>query len=224
MAGCLDHISTGPTGPVTAVAFHFDSLSAQASAATQENRVAALDLVLRALADGAIPGILILSTGSTGKDTATYNTVGWGAATVNASGDSLTDSLMLFLGWRGANADTMVVIRSGDTRMSPQVQAELATLGLTSRIATSDSTDSLTSAGFVIGNTVAVADSGVVASGFGVIGAACAFLTVASVTNDATAAACNRELYTWVFGLRFSPSTRLGLATQSFSPGVVVRQ
>jgi len=222
MAGCLDHI-TQPSGPETSLAFHFDSLSAQASAATQENRVAALDLVLRALADGAIPGTIILATGPGAHDTATYNTASWGAARI-AHGDSLTDSLIVIFGWRGANADTMVVFRSGDTGMAPQVESELATLGLRSRIATSDSTDSLTSAAFVSGNTVTVADSGAITSAFGVLGAPCAFVTVGSIGNDATAAACNRELFAWMFGVRFSSSTRLGLTTQSFSPGVVVQQ
>jgi hypothetical protein len=225
MVGCLDHI-TQPSGPDTTLALHFDSLSAQASAATQENRVAALDLLLRALADGAIPGTIILSTGAGASDTATYSTATWGAANlvVRSTGDSVTDSLVVFLGWRGVNADTMVVIRSGDPTIAPQVESELATLGLTHRIATSDSTDSLTSAGFVAGNVVAVADSGAISGGFGVFGAACAYVPVSSIANDATSAQCNRELFLWTFGVRFSLSTRLGLATPSYSPGVAVQR
>lgn len=226
MAACLDKAPT-PAGPETTLALHFDSLSAQASAATQPNRVAALNLILRTVADGGIPGRLILSIGAGAHDTATYNTATWGAATLAASAsaqDSLTDSLIVFLGWRGDNADTIVVLRNGDPRIVPQVGSELATLGLTSRIATSDSTDSLTSAGFIVGNTVVVADSGAISGSFGIFGTACQFTTVSSIVNDASDHVCDRELFGWTFGVRFSPSTRLGLSTASYSPGVVVEQ
>jgi hypothetical protein len=225
MAGCLDH-TTGPSGPDTALALHFDSLSAEASAGSQENRVAALDLVLRSLADGAIPGTLILSTGPDAHDTATYNTATWSSATLKAvaGGDSVTDSLNVFLGWRGADADTMVVLRTGDTKLAPQVQSELARLGLTNGLVTSDTTDTLTSGGFITGNTVAVADSGSIAEGSAIFGAACAFVSVSSLANDASAARCNRELLLWTFGVRFSPSVRLALTTPSYSPGVVVQR
>lgn len=220
LAGCHDSIP-GITGPDTALALHFDSLSAQASAASEPNRQAALNLALRALADGAIAGTLILSTGSGTKDTATYNTVSWAAADLitKATSDSVTDSLIVFVGWRGANADTMVVLRSGDPKLAPQVQSELATLGLTTGLAT----DTLTSAGLITGNTVAVADSGSVGGQFGIFGAACRFVTVTSIVNDASATQCNRELLLWQFGVRFSPSAALALSTADYSPGVVIQ-
>lgn len=225
MAGCLDH-TTAPSGPNTALALHFDSLSAQATGASQANRAAALNLVLRTLADGGLPGLIILSTGPGKQDTATYNTITWSQASllVKSTGDSVTDSLMVFIGWRGADADTMAVLRVGDTKMAQPVQSELATLGLVQRIATSDSTDTVTSAGLVIGNTVAVADSGSIKGNFGVFGSTCVFVTVNSIASDAGAAQCNRELLQWQFGVRFSPSVFLALPTPNFSPGVVVQR
>lgn len=225
MVGCLDHI-TQPAGPNTSQAHHFDSLSAEATASQQLNRAAALDLVLRTLSDGGLPGTLILSTGPAKQDTATYNTLTWSMASLIAkpTGDSVTDSLVVFVGWRGADADTMAVLRVGDTKMAPQVQSELATLGLTNHLVTSDTTDTLTSAAFVTGNTVAVADSGAIAGGFGVFGSPCVYVPVASVANDASAAQCNRELLLWQFGVRFSPSIFLGLTAASYSPGVVVQR
>lgn len=224
MVGCVDHI-TQPSGPDTAAALHFDTLSAQATASDQLNRAAALDLVLRTLADGGIPGTLILSTGPTKQDTATYNTVTWSAADVVAlaTHDSVTDSLVVFIGWRGTNADTMAVLRVGDTKMAPQVQSELAKLGLTNHLVTADTTDTLTSGAFVTGNTVAVADSGSIAGGFSFFGAPCVYVPVTSVVNDHSAAQCNRELLQWQFGVRFSPSVFLGLTPASYSPGVVVQ-
>lgn len=223
LTACHDTISQ-PAGPDTALALHFDSLSAQANAASLPNRVAALDLILRALADGTLPGTLILSNGLGNKDTITYNTASWSVANVitKPGGDSVTDSLIVFLGWRGGNADTMVVLRSGDTKLAPQVESELSTLGLLAHLAPSDTTDTLTSAGLVTGNAVAVADSGFVRGAFGVFGAPCKFVTVTSVTNDQAEKQCNRELLQWDFGVRFSPSARLGLTTQAFSPGVVL--
>ena len=223
LAGCHDSVP-GPSGPDTALALHFDSLTAQANVASQANRAAALDLVLRALADGTLAGTLILSTGPGAHDTATYHTATWGAANLvtKSTTDSVTDSLIVFVGWRGTNADTMVVIRSGDTKLAPQVQSELSTLGLTSHLVTSDTTDTLTSSAFVTGNTVAVADSGSIQGEFGVFGSACTFVHVTSIANDNDGTQCNRELFFWQFGLRFSPSTTLGLPTAAYSPGVVV--
>jgi hypothetical protein len=225
LAGCL-HDTAKILGPDTALAQHFDSLSAQANAASQTNRVAALDLALRAIADGAIPGTLIFSTGPTTKDTATYTTVSWSAATVVAksTADSVTDSLMVLVGWRGANADTMVVVRSGDPTLAQQVRSELSTLSLSGHLVTSVATDTLTSAALVMGNTVAVADSGSVEGDFGVSGATCEFFTATSVVNDNhSGQQCVRELLLWQFGVRFSPSTRLSLVP-GYSPGVVVVQ
>jgi hypothetical protein len=218
LAGCHDNTPV-ILGPDTAVALHFDSLSAQAHAASQPNRVAALDLALRALADGAIPSTLKISMGTTGNDTATYNTVSWSQATLKAiaTGDSVTDSLLVFLGWRGANADTIVVARTGHSNLAPQVQAELATLG----IATALPTDSLASGALVIGNTVAVADSGSVEGDFGIFGAACRFIAVSSIANDNNGVQCNREIVFWQFALRFSPSNTWGLNAIG-SQGVVI--
>lgn len=224
-AGCVDHI-TQPAGPNTSLALHFDSLSVQATAASQQNRAAALDLVLRSLADGAIPGTIILSTGTGAHDTATYNTATWSTATVVAksTGDTVTDSLIVFVGWRGADADTMAILRVGDTKMAPQVQSELATLGLVNHLVNSDTTDTATSAGFVTANTVAVADSGKIQGQFGIFGAACAFVSVSSLANDSSARQCNRELLVFDFGVRFSLANRLALSSPGYSPGVVVQR
>jgi hypothetical protein len=217
LAGCHDNAPV-ILGPDTALALHFDSLSAQASAASQPNRVAALDLTLRALADGAIPGTVIVSTGATAHDTATYNNVTWSQANLKAiaTGDSVTDSLLVFLAWRGTNADTIVVVRTGHSNLAQQVQAELATLG----IATALPGDSLASGALVTGNTVAVADSGKVEGDFGIFGAPCKFVSVSSITND-TGVQCNREIMFWEFALRFSPSNTWGLNATS-SQGVVI--
>jgi hypothetical protein len=205
------------SGPDTALALHFDSLSAQAKAASQLNRVAALDLVLRALADGALPGTVIVSKGATPHDTATFGSVSWTQASVKtlATGDSVTDSLLVFLGWRGTNADTIVVARTGHPNLAPQVEAELATLG----IATALPTDSLVSGALVTGNTVTVADSGSVEGDFGVFGLPCRFISVSSIAND-NSMQCDREILFWEFALRFSPST-WGLNATS-SQGVVI--
>jgi hypothetical protein len=218
LAGCHDNTPV-ITGPDTALALHFDSLSAQASAASQPNRVAALDLALRALADGAIPSTVIVSMGGTARDTATYTAVSWSQATLKAiaTGDSVTDSLLVFLGWRGANADTIVVARSGHSKLAPQVQAELATLG----IATALPTDSLASGALVTGNTVAVADSGAAEGDFGVFGTPCKFTAVSSIANDNNGIQCNREIIFWAFALRFSPSKIWGLHATA-SQGVVI--
>ncbi|HTD59372.1 MAG TPA: hypothetical protein VK679_01915 [Gemmatimonadaceae bacterium] len=225
LVGCL-HDDTKILGPDTALALHFDSLSAQASASSQENRVAALNLALRAIADGTTPGTLILSNGLDAKDTATYTTVSWTMASVllnsTTQTDSVKDSLLVFVGWRGVNADTMIVARTGDPGIAPQVQSELAILGLTNHLVTSDATDTVTSGALVAGNTVAVADSGSIEGDFGVFGAVCAFVTVSSIANDnVSGEQCNRELLLWQFGLRFSPSVRWSLPS-GYSSGVVV--
>ena len=217
-AGCHDNVPV-TSGPDTALALHFDSLSAQANAASQPNRVAALNLALRALADGAIPSTLKISTGATAQDTATFNSVSWSQATLKAiaTGDSVTDSLLVFLGWRGPNADTIVVARAGHSNLAPQVQAELATLGIAAALPT----DSLASGALVTGNTVALADSGKVEGDFGIFGARCTFIAVSSIANDNNGVQCNREIIFWEFALRFSPSTRWGLNATS-SQGVVI--
>lgn len=225
LAGCL-HDTTKILGPDTALALHFDSLSAQASASSQANRVAALNLALRAIADGTTPGTLILSNGLGAKDTATFTTVSWTMASVvvnSSQADSVKDSLLVFVGWRGANADTMVVVRSGDPGLAPQVQGELSILGLTSHLVIPGAAaDTVTSGALVAGNTVAVADSGSVEGDFGVFGAVCEFVTVSSIANDnVSGRMCNRELLLWQFGLRFSPSVRWSLPS-GYSPGVVV--
>jgi hypothetical protein len=226
LAGCLHDDSTKILGPDTALALHFDSLSAQASASSQDNRVAALNLALRAIADGTLPGTLILSNGPDAKDTATFTTVSWTMASVvtNSSSqtDSVKDSLLVFVGWRGANADSMIVVRSGDPGLAPQVQSELSALGLANHLVDTSAADTLTSGALVAGNTVAVADSGSVEGDFGVFGAVCAFVTVSSIANDnVSGQQCNRELLLWQFGLRFSPSLRWSLPS-GYSPGVVV--
>jgi hypothetical protein len=225
LSGCLHDDSAKVLGPDTAIALHFDSLSAQASASSQENRVAALNLALRAMADGTTPGLLILSNGLDAKDTATFTTVSWTMASVvtnSSAPDSVKDSLLVFVGWRGANADTMVVVRSGNPGLAPQVQSELAILGLANHLVTSDTTDTVTSGALVAGNTVAVADSGAIEGDFGVFGAVCEFVTVSSIANDnVSGQTCNRELLLWQFGLRFSPSVRWSLSS-GYSPGVVV--
>ena len=224
VAGCHDTIPA-PSGPDVMLALHFDSLSAQANAASQTIRLAALDLALRALADGTIPSSLVFSTGSSPQDVGTYNTVTWSTANVKAGSvnDSVTDSLLVLVGWRDANADTMIVIRSGDVTLAQQVQAELSTLGLTSHLVTSDKTDTVTSGALVTGNSVAVADSGSVEGDFGIFGASCLFVTVHSIANDNDGVQCNRELFLWNFALRFSPSVTWSLkGTTAYSPGVVV--
>jgi hypothetical protein len=226
LSGCLHDDSAKVLGPDTPLALHFDSLSAQASASSQENRVAALNLALRAIADGTTPGLLILSNGLGAKDTATFTTVSWTMASVvvnSSAPDSVTDSLLVFVGWRGANADTMVVVRSGDEGIAPQVQSELRTLGLTSHLVIPGAAaDTATSGAFVTGNAVAVADSGSVEGDFGVFGAVCAFVSVTSIANDnVSGQQCNRELLLWQYGLRFSPSVRWSLPS-GYSPGVVV--
>ena len=223
LAGCNDTIP-GPLPPNTQLTLHFDSLSAQASAASQPNRVAALNLALRSLADGTLPGLLVFSTGPGGTDTVTFTTVTWSAATVLTVGQAttVTDSLLVLVGWRGANADSMLVVRSGDPALAPQVQSELSTLGLTAtHLVTSDTTDTATSAALVGGNAVTVADSGAVEGDFGVSGTNCQFTTVSSVQNDKAASQCMRELVLWQFGLRFSPASRLRLQP-GYSPGIVV--
>jgi hypothetical protein len=225
LVGCL-HDDTKILGADTPLALHFDSLSAQASASSQENRVAALNLALRAIADGTTPGTLILSNGLGAKDTATYTTVSWTMASVllnsTTQTDSVKDSLLVFVGWRGVNADTMIVARTGDPGIAPQVQSELAILGLANHLVTSDTTDTVTSGALVGGNTVAVADSGSIEGDFGVFGAVCAFVTVSSIANDnVSGEQCNRELLLWQFGLRFSPSVRWSLPS-GYSSGVVV--
>jgi hypothetical protein len=225
LAGCLHDDSSKILGPDTALALHFDSLSAQAGASSQENRVAALNLALRAIADGTTPGTLILSNGPGAKDTATFTTVSWTMASVvtnAAQVDSVKDSLLVFVGWRGANADSMIVVRSGDPGLAPQVQSELRILGLTSHLVDTISADTLTSGALVAGNTVAVADSGSIEGDFGVFGAVCAFVSVTAIANDdVSGQQCNRELLLWQFGLRFSPSLRWSLPS-GYSPGVVV--
>ena len=217
LAGCHDTTPTIP-GPDTVLALHFDSLTAAAHIASQTNREAALDLALRALADGATPSAVLMLTGPTAQDTAVYNTVSWSQASVvvGATADSITDSLTVFVGWRGTNADTMVVLRTGHTKLAPQVQSELATLG----IATALPSDSLESGALVTGNTVAPADSGAVEGDFSVFGAPCQFVTVSSLVND-HAFQCDRDLIIWKFTLRFSPSVKWGLNT-TYSQGVVV--
>jgi hypothetical protein len=218
LAACHDNFPK-IAGPDTALALHFDSLSAQANTASQANRVAALDLMLRALADGTVPSTLILSTGPTAHDTATYTTVSWSTANVKATSattDSITDSLIVFVGWRGDNADTMVVLRSGNPKLAQQVQAELGTLGLSTGLAS----DTAVAGALVTANTVAVADSGSIEGDFGIFGAVCEFVSVSSIVND-HGVQCNRELLQWQFGLRFSPAGRRGLRA-AFSPGVVI--
>jgi len=226
LAGCLHDDSAKVLGPDTPLALHFDSLSAQASASSQANRVAALNLALRAIADGTTPGLLILSNGLGAKDTATYTTVSWTMANVavnaTAQTDSVKDSLLVFVGWRGANADTMIVVRTGDPGIAPQVQSELAILGLANHLVDTSAADTVTSGALVAGNTVAVADSGSIEGDFGVFGAVCAFVTVSSIANDnVSGQMCNRELLLWQFGLRFSPSARWSLPS-GYSHGVVV--
>ena len=220
IAGCHDTLPP-PAGPDVMLALHFDSLSAQANAASQPIRVAALDLALRALADGTIPSGLVLSTGSSAQDVRTYNTVTWSAATLapGSQTGAVIDSLLVLVAWRNANADTMIVIRSGDLTLAPRVQAELSTLGLTSHLVA----DTVTSGALVTGNTVAVADSGSVEGDFAIFGASCLFVTVHSIANDNDGTQCNRELFLWNFGLRFSPSVTWSLkGTTAYSAGVVV--
>ena len=226
VAGCHDTLP-GPVGPDTAIALHFDSLSAQANAASQPNRLAALDLALRALADGTIPSTLILTTGTGAHDTATYTLVTWSLADLvqKATSDSVTDSLLVLVAWRNANADTMVVVRSGDVGVAPEIQGELATLGLTGHL-TSGTADTLTSGALVTGNTVALADSGSVEGDFGIFGASCSFVSVSSIRND-SGTQCNREEFLWQWTLRFSPSVTWSLsgslgASPAYSPGVVI--
>jgi hypothetical protein len=103
-------------------------------------------------------------------------------------------------------------VRAGDPTLAPQVESELATLGLAGSVATP--------AALVIGNTVTVADSGAIQGDYGFFGAVCAFVTVTSVTND-NGDQCDREYFLWQFGLRFSPSVYWNLAS-SYSPGVVI--
>jgi hypothetical protein len=226
LAGCLHDDSTKILGPDRPLALHFDSLSAQASASSQDNRVAALNLALRAIADGTLPGTLILSNGPGAKDTATFTTVTWTMASVltnsTSQTDSVKDSLLVFVGWRGANADSMIVVRSGDPGLAPQVQSELSILGLTNHLVDTSAADTLTSGALVAGNTVALADSGSVEGDFGAFGAVCAFVSVTAIANDdVSGQQCNRELLLWQFGLRFSPSLRWSLPP-GYSPGVVV--
>jgi hypothetical protein len=220
LAACQD-IVPAPSGANTGMAEHFDSLSAQASAASQDNRAAALDLALHALADGAKPGSMLITT-TAAIDTATYSTIVWSEASViqQATSDSVTDSLVVLVGWRGTNADSILVIRAGHPGFAPTIQSELATLGLTTGLPQ----DSLASAALVTGgNTVTLADSGVVNAVFGVAGSSCAFITVTSISNDSNTsdAGCDYVLIDWGFSLLFSPSEVWSLAAGA-SPGVVV--
>jgi hypothetical protein len=220
LAACNDSIPL-PSGPSKSLAAHFDTLSAQATAASQDNRAAALDLALHALADGGQPGSIKITTQQT-VDTATYTTIVWSEASVVAltNSDSVTDSLIVLVGWRGTNADSILVIRAGHPGLAVNIQGELATLGLTTGL----TQDSLASAALVTGgNTVTLADSGVVNSTFGAAGSLCQFITVSSVTNDSNAAdaGCEYVLIDLGFSLLFSPSDVWSLAAGA-SPGVVI--
>jgi hypothetical protein len=218
LAACNDSTPT-PSGPDTAEAFHFDSLAFEASSSSEQNRVAALDLALRALADGGTPGTLQLTTSQTSAPES-FSAVAWSAANVvqTSTADSATDSVMVIVAWRDLNADSMLVIRTGHASLFPPVQSELATLGLTGIL----SGDSLQAAAIVSGNTVTLADSGLVNAQFGVLGAGCSFITVASVTNDSGSGAnCDLALIDFAFALRFSPSALWGLNAGA-SPGVVI--
>jgi hypothetical protein len=218
VAACHDTIPQ-PAGPDTPLALHFDTLAGQASAGSQASRSAALDLVLRTLADGADPTMVNLSTGTAG-DTSSFSTVTWSVATakVNAEGqDSVTDSLMVFVAWRGLNPDTIVVGRLGDPTLAPQEQAELETLG----IATSVPADTGGGAGaLVIGNAVSLANSSTITGGYEVLGGLCQYITVTSIAND-EGTACSKEIFSWSFDLRFSSSNVWGLVA-GVSQGVVI--
>jgi hypothetical protein len=217
LSACNDSLPPAP-GPDTALAYHFDTLAAEASAASQLNRAAALDMALRAIADGAIPDTVRLLVGSA-SDTVKYATVSWSIANaiVDASGDdSVADSLMVFLAWRTSSPDTIFVARVGDPTLSDLVQAELETLGLTVNMRG----DSGASGALVTGNTVTLADSGNVAAGYDVAGEPCPFVNVSSVTND-DGTACSREIIDWSFTLRFSPSSVWSISAAA-SQGVVI--
>lgn len=207
LAACHDTLP-GPSGPNTTLAAHFDSLSAEATAASEPNRAAALDLGLHALADGGQAGSIRFTTGATAADTESYFTIVWSTANVHvaATGDSLTDSLMVLFAWHGTNADSILVVRVGHPSLATAgVQAELATLGLTTNLPQ----DTLGSAALITGgNNAAPADSGSTSAEFGALGSACTFITVASITNDNSAkgATCQYVLVEWAFTLRFSPS------------------
>jgi hypothetical protein len=220
VGACVDSLPPA-SKPDTALALHFDTLTAEANSAGQPNRVAALDLTLRTLADGANPALVALTTGSA-SDSAMYSSVVWSIATakVDAAGqDSVTDSLMVFLAWRTSTPDTIVVARLGDLSLAtPEVEDELATLGLT----TSMANNSGASGALVIGNTVSLADSGRVSGGYAVLGGLCQYVTVTSIAND-YGTSCNTELFDWSFSLRFSPSDVWGLSAGA-SQGIVILQ
>lgn len=222
VAACNDKVP-GPTGPNTSLAFHFDSLSSAATKASENNRATALNLALRVMADGGYPGLVKIADG-TKTDTATYETIAWSIASVVQKGtvDSVTDSLMVIVGWRGINADSLIVLRVGTTGLAPNVQNELATLGLTFN---GLSGDSLVSAALVTGNnTVTLADSGAVTAQYGVLGQNCEFITVTSIANDSgSGTSCQLVLIDWGFTLRFSPSSLWGVQAVA-SPGVVIIQ
>jgi hypothetical protein len=223
VAACHD-TTIQPPGPDNTRVQHFDSLSAKAKAAGQTNRVAALNLTLRTLADGAIAGSNEIKTGSQANDFVIYRTAVWSLATevVRQPADSITDSLMVFTSWSGANADTILVVRVGNPKLQQQVNAELATLGLTTTHLTSDTVtaDTVTSAALVVGDVVFPADSGIISASYAVFGSACSFVTVQSVTND-SGTQCAREVFDWNFDLRFSPSVRWGLS-QTTAAGIVI--
>jgi hypothetical protein len=221
LAACHDTLP-GPSGPNHTLAAHFDSLSAQATAASQDNRAAALDLGLHAIADGGTPGSIRFTTGTAATDTAAYFTIVWSTAKIiqRPSGDTVTDSLLVLFAWRGTNADTILIVRAGHPGLATNIQSELATLGLTIGLPQ----DSLASAVLITtGNTVAPADSGSTNAQFGVLGSPCSFIVVASVTNDSNSngATCEYVLTDWAFTLRFSPSVLWSLAGGA-SPGVVL--
>ena len=218
LAACHDS-TVSPSGPDRPLAAHLDSLSAQATSASQLNRAAALDLALRAIADGSLPGTLQITTSLTSAP-ASFTAVAWSEAHVILKNgvDSVADSLMVFVAWRGLTADSMLVIRAGHPGLAPNVQAELETLGLTGAL----SGDSLASAALVSGNVVTLADSGTVNGLYGILGSLCSYITVSSIGNDSgSGSACQLALLDVAFALRFSPSTLWGLNAGA-SPGVVI--
>jgi hypothetical protein len=226
VAACHD-TTVQPTGPDHTKIQHFDSLSAQAKAAGQTNRVAALDLMLRTLADGGIVGSDQITTGAGAGNFLIYSSLAWSIATEvvkpGTNVDSVTDSLMVLTAWSGANADTMLVVRVGNPKLAQQVKTELATLGLTAAMPrfASDTVkgDTVSSAAIVVGNTVIPADSGGVSASYAIFGSGCVFVDVTSVQND-KGTQCVRELFDFTFDLRFSPSISWGL--MSNAPGVVI--
>jgi hypothetical protein len=215
---CHTDIPSAP-GVDAKAAAHFDSLVAQATAAGQPKRAAALQIALRSLADGANASALFQVTAGGHTDSAfTMGTITWSTATVRllASGvDSVTDSLLVQTAWRGINADTIIVTRVGNAlALAGPIQPQLTTLGLST-------TDSVKAVFVGSTDSAAVADSGTLSASFAILGTPCVYTTVQSTGNDsATQGTCDRVGTFWKFDLHFGP-TRFGVASGG-SPGIVI--